>query len=87
MLHVVQKLSDCSTKFSFTSSDVNSHGLFDDCGSGVNPQQFTTSVSTPLRGLPLMTSAQRGGGRSNKKYPKFADKQYIKFGQKEEGGT
>ena len=30
-----------------------------------------------VRGLPYMTSAQRGGGV--KKYPKFADKQYIEF--------
>ena len=32
------------------------------------------------RGLPYMTSAQRGEG-GVRKYPKFADKQYIKFGQ------
>ena len=33
-----------------------------------------------LRGLPYMTSAQRG--RGVEKYLKLADKQYIKFGQK-----
>ena len=32
------------------------------------------------RGLPYMTSAQRGEG-GVRKYPKFADKQYIKFKQ------
>ena len=37
-----------------------------------------------LRGLPYMTSAQRG--RGVKKYLKFADKQYLKYGQRGEGG-
>ena len=39
-----------------------------------NDQDFRVSR---IRGLPCITSAQRGG----QKYPKFADKQYIKFGR------
>ena len=47
-------------------------------------QAYSFSLCMCVRGLPYMTSEQKGGG-GFKKYPKFADKQYIKFGQRGEG--
>ena len=45
-------------------------------------QEMKCSMS--LRGFHIRRPQRRGGG-GVKKYPKFADKQYIKFGQKGEG--